>query len=85
MATHSSVLVWRIPWTEGPGGLQSMGVAESRTRLSNSHTHTHTHTQETKGSAGILQTVAGGLEEGENLPTNAEKVLNESTGRQINK
>ena len=24
MATHSSVLVWRIPWTEEPGGLQSM-------------------------------------------------------------
>ena len=28
MATHSSVLAWRIPWTEGPGGLQSMGVAK---------------------------------------------------------
>ena len=26
MATHSSVLAWRIPWTEEPGGLQSMGV-----------------------------------------------------------
>ena len=25
MATHSSVLVWRIPWTEEPGGLQSLG------------------------------------------------------------
>ena len=25
IATHSSVLAWRIPWTEGPGGLQSMG------------------------------------------------------------
>ena len=25
MATHSSILVWRIPWTEVPGGLQSMG------------------------------------------------------------
>ena len=24
MATHSSTLAWRIPWTEGPGGLQSM-------------------------------------------------------------
>ena len=33
MATHSSTLVWRIPWMEGPGRLQS-GVAESRTRLS---------------------------------------------------
>ena len=26
MATHSSVLAWEIPWTEGPGGLQSMGL-----------------------------------------------------------
>ena len=25
MATHSSILAWRIPWTEVPGGLQSMG------------------------------------------------------------
>ena len=25
IATHSSILAWRIPWTEGPGGLQSMG------------------------------------------------------------
>ena len=25
MATHSSILVWRIPWTEEPGGPQSMG------------------------------------------------------------
>ena len=33
MATHSSILAWRIPWTEEPGGLQSMG-SQSRTRLS---------------------------------------------------
>ena len=26
MATHSSILAWRIPWTEEPGGLQSMGL-----------------------------------------------------------
>ena len=25
MATHSSILTWRIPWTEEPGGLQSIG------------------------------------------------------------
>ena len=29
MATHSSVLAWRIPWTEEPGRLQSMGSQES--------------------------------------------------------
>ena len=33
MATHSSVLAWRIPGTEECGGLLSMGVAQSRTRL----------------------------------------------------
>ena len=43
MATHSSTLAWRIPWTEESGGLQSMG-SQSRPRLGDSHTHTHTHT-----------------------------------------
>ena len=31
MATHYSILAWRIPWTEEPGGLQSMGLLESGT------------------------------------------------------
>ena len=26
MATHSNILAWRIPWTEEPGGLQSIGL-----------------------------------------------------------
>ena len=26
MAPHSSILAWKIPWTEGPGGLQPMGL-----------------------------------------------------------
>ena len=30
MATHSSALAWRIPWMEGPGGLQSMGLQRVR-------------------------------------------------------
>ena len=30
MATHSSILVWRIPWTEESGGLQSMGSQRVR-------------------------------------------------------
>ena len=29
MATHPSILAWNIPWTEEPGGLQSMGSQES--------------------------------------------------------
>ena len=30
MATHSSILAWRIPWTEEPGGLQSRGSQRVR-------------------------------------------------------
>ena len=30
MATHSSILAWRIPWTEDPGGPQSMGSQRVR-------------------------------------------------------
>ena len=29
MAIHSSILAWEIPWTKGPGGLQSMGSQKS--------------------------------------------------------
>ena len=31
ITTHSSILAWRIPWTEEPGRLQSMGLQESDT------------------------------------------------------
>ena len=34
MATHSSILFWRIPWTEEPGGATVCRVAKNRTRLS---------------------------------------------------
>ena len=30
MATHSNVLTWKVPWTEAPGGLQSMGSQRVR-------------------------------------------------------
>ena len=33
MATQSSILAWRIPWTEEPGGSQSVGSQKSQTRL----------------------------------------------------
>ena len=35
MAPHSSILAWNVPWTEEPGGLQSMGSQKSQTQLSN--------------------------------------------------
>ena len=34
VATHSSILAWEIPWTEEPGGLQSIGLQKSWTQLS---------------------------------------------------
>ena len=33
MATYSCILAWRIPWTEEPGELQSMGVTKRQIRL----------------------------------------------------
>ena len=30
IATHSSILAWKIPWTEKPGGLQSIGLHKAR-------------------------------------------------------
>ena len=43
MGTYSSIVAWRIPWTEEPGGLQSMGCKESDTteQLTTPPTHTH--------------------------------------------
>ena len=53
MATHSSILAWEIPWTEEPGGLQSMGSERVRHNLENKNNNnnsviqdwlsTHTH------------------------------------------
>ena len=34
MASHSNILAWEIPWTEEPGGLQSMGSQKDQTQLS---------------------------------------------------
>ena len=45
MATHSSTLAWKIPWTEEPGGLRSMGLL-SRARLSDFPFTFHFHTLE---------------------------------------
>ena len=43
MATHSSILSWRISWTEEPGGLQSMGSQSiGHYWVTNTHTHTET-------------------------------------------
>ena len=48
MVTDSSILAWRIPRTEEPGQLQSMGLQRAGhdwvTERAHTHTHTHTHT-----------------------------------------
>ena len=49
MATHSSILAWKIPWTEEPGGPQSMGSQRVGHNWATEHTqyrymYTHTHT-----------------------------------------
>ena len=47
MTTHSSILAWRIPWTEEPGRLQSMGLQRVRNNLVTEHACMHylSHTQ----------------------------------------
>ena len=55
MATHSSILAWRIPWTEEPGRLYSMGSQRVRHIWpTNTHTHTHTHTLQSEVQRGII-------------------------------
>ena len=54
MAPHSSILAWKIPWTEEPGGLQPMG--SQRVRHDSAHTHTEGPFQSlSPGSSGLSQ------------------------------
>ena len=41
IATHSSILTWRIPWTEEPGRLQYMGLQRVRNDWAYEHTYTY--------------------------------------------
>ena len=52
MATHSSILAWRIPWTEEICGLQSMGGKESDTT---ERLHFHFHSHSPKGASWFLK------------------------------
>ena len=68
MATHSSTLAWKIPWTEEPGRLQSMGLLESDTteRL---HFHFHASEKEMAPHPSILAWRIPGTEEPGGLPS----------------
>ena len=53
MATHSSILAWRIPWTEEPGRVHSMGSQRvGHSWGTNTQTHTHRHTHSMQGLSG---------------------------------
>ena len=58
MATHSSVLVWRIPWTEEPGGLQGYprGHKESGMTEATAHARGHSMAQRVKNLPAMQET-----------------------------
>ena len=71
MAPHFSTLAWKIPWTEEPGGLQSMGVWKSRTWL-NDFTftfHFHALDKEMATHSSVLAWRIPGLGEPSGLPS----------------
>ena len=59
MATRSSLLAWRIPWTEEPGGLQSRGHKE----LETTERLTHIHSEATAGLLTALISILLSLRE----------------------
>ena len=46
MATRSSILAWRIPWLEEPGGFIVHGVSQSQTQQATEHAHMHPYLTE---------------------------------------
>ena len=71
MAPHSSTLAWKMPWTEEPGGLQSMGVAKSPTRLRDFTFifHFHAFNEEMATHSSILAWRIPGMGEPGGLPS----------------
>ena len=56
MTTQSSILAWKIPWTEEPGRLYSPWGHKEVDTTENTHTHTHTHTHTSK-SLGVWKLI----------------------------
>ena len=71
MAPHSSTLAWKIPWMQEPGGLLSVGVAKSRTRLSDFTFTFHFHALEKEMAthSSILAYRISGMGEPGGLPS----------------
>ena len=59
MATHSSILAWEIPWTEEPGGLQSMGW--HRVEMTEVTEQQHDKGQSRKQAANLSSPISGSL------------------------
>ena len=76
MATHSSTLAWKIPWTEEPGELQSMGSL-SRTRLTDFAFTFHFHALEKEmatHSSVLARRIPGTVEPGGLLSLGSHRV-----------
>ena len=58
LATHSSILAWRIPWTEEPGRLQSMGSQKVRQDQSNQTTTSFQELSDVVGSFSFKKTTS---------------------------
>ena len=71
MAPHSSTLAWKIPWTEEPGGLQSMGSLKSQTLLSDFTFTFHFHALEKEMAthSSVLAWIIPGMGEPGGLPS----------------
>ena len=70
MAPHSSILAWKIPWMEEPGGLQSMGSRSPRGLSNFTFTfHSHALEKEMATHSGVLAWRIPGTEEPSRLPS----------------
>ena len=81
-ATHSSILAWRIPWTEEPGGLHSIGSqrvrhdwATNTHECLHAHTHTHTHTHTHKLKLRPTSFYCGKSEAEKNVILSTENIM----------
>ena len=68
MAPHSSILAWKIPWTEEPGRLQPMGSLESN-MTERLHFHFHALEKEMATHSSVLAWRIPGTEETGGLPS----------------
>ena len=81
MAPHSSALAWKTPWVEDPGGLQSLGVVKSQTRLGDFTFPFHFHAMEKEMAthSSVLAWRIPGMEEPGGLPSMGSHRVGDTT------